>query len=168
MKKLVLIRHAKSSWDTIMIDKERPLSKRGIMDAHKVSTILNDQLPDKYIIWSSIAKRATETAVIFGQNMDLNLDCIILKPEIYTFESKVLEKAIKSCPNSHDTLILFGHNNAITKFVNKFGNLFYNNIPTSGVVIINFDTDNWEDIENGTIELTIFPRDINNNEQQNT
>ncbi len=165
MKKLVLIRHAKSSWDTIMIDKDRPLSNRGIKDAHLVSSLLNEQLPDKYIIWSSIAKRSKETAIIFGQNMDLNLDCIILKPEIYTFELKNLEKAIKTCSNTYDTLILFGHNNAITKFVNKFGNIFYNNIPTSGVVIINFDTDDWQSIKNGAIELTIFPRDIKNNEQ---
>ncbi|MHC5201615.1 SixA phosphatase family protein [Myroides sp. LJL119] len=165
MKKLVLIRHAKSSWDTVMKDSERPLSRRGIKDAHLVSTALIEHLPDKYIIWSSIAKRAKETAVIFGQNMDMNLDCIILKPEIYTFEYKTLLEAIKKCENRHDSLILFGHNNAITKFVNKFGNLFYNNIPTCGVVILNFNQDKWEDIEYGNIELTIFPRDLKQDEQ---
>ena len=165
MKKLVLIRHAKSCWDTVMKDRERPLSRRGIKDAHLVSGVLIDHLPNKYIVWSSIAKRAKETAVIFGQNMDMNLDCIILKPEIYTFEYKTLTEAIKKCENRHNTLILFGHNNAITKFVNKFGNLFYSNIPTCGVVVLNFGAESWEDIEHGEIELTIFPRDLKQDEQ---
>ncbi|MGL5275479.1 SixA phosphatase family protein [Myroides sp.] len=160
MKKLILIRHAKSCWNAITDDLSRPLSKRGVSDAHLVSHELMGHLPSKVIVWTSPAKRAKETAVIFCQNLEINVDCIIQNDEIYTFVRSELSKAIKSCKNEHDTLILFGHNDAITKFVNKFGSETYEKVPTSGVVVINFDTDDWGAIEQGVTELTIFPRDL--------
>lgn len=160
MKRLILIRHAKSCWNAITDDLSRPLSKRGVSDAHLVSHALIGHLPSKVIVWSSPAKRAKETATIFCQNMEMNIDCIIKNDEIYTFERSELRNAIKKCKNEHDTLILFGHNDAITKFVNKFGSETFENVPTSGVVIINFDTDDWDTIEKGHTELTIFPRDL--------
>ncbi len=160
MKKIILIRHAKSSWDTITDDFTRPISNRGIKDAHLVSDVLKEHLPQKFIVWSSTAKRAKETATIFCQNMDLGLDSIVCKQELYTFEHSKLREEIKKCKNEHDTLILFGHNDAITKFVNKFGSETFDNVPTSGVVMINFDTDDWGSIKAGVTELTIFPRDL--------
>lgn len=160
MKKIILIRHAKSSWDTVTDDFTRPISNRGIQDAHLVSDVLKEHLPKKSIIWTSTAKRAKETATIFCQNMDLNLECIVCKDELYTFEYSKLREEIKKCKNEHDALILFGHNDAITKFVNKFGSETFDNVPTSGVVMINFDTDDWGSIKKGVTELTIFPRDL--------
>ncbi|MEK6450463.1 MULTISPECIES: SixA phosphatase family protein [Myroides] len=160
MKKIILIRHAKSSWDTITDDLTRPISKRGIKDAHLVSDVLKEHLPNKSIIWTSPAKRAKETATIFCQNMDLSLECVIIREGLYTFEHSKLREEIKKCKNDHDALILFGHNDAITKFVNKFGSETFDNVPTSGVVVINFDTDDWGSIESGVTELTIFPRDL--------
>ncbi|MCC9044103.1 histidine phosphatase family protein [Myroides sp. M-43] len=160
MKKLILIRHAKSCWEAITDDLSRPLSKRGVNDAHLVSHALIGHLPSKVIVWTSPAKRARKTATIFCQNMEINMDCIIENRDVYTFERSQLVEAIKNCKNEHDTLILFGHNAAITKFVNKFGSETFDNVPTSGVVIINFDTDDWAAIEKGSTELTIFPRDL--------
>ena len=50
-------------------ESTRPLSKRGIHDAHLISSKLHDLLPKSFIIWSSNAKRAKETAMIFSQNL---------------------------------------------------------------------------------------------------
>ncbi len=158
--KLILIRHAKSSWNTPVQDFDRPLSKKGINDAHNVSDVLVRNLPKTSIIWTSPAKRARETALIFAQNFLIPLESVIQKRELYTFEAGELEKIIKSCENSHSNLILFGHNDAITKFVNKFGDLSIENVPTSGVVEIDFDNDDWNQISKGKIVQTIFPRDL--------
>ncbi len=56
---------------------------------------------------------------------------------------------IKGCSNSIDYLMVFGHNYAITDFVNKYGSIFIDNVPTAGVVSINFDIDNWSEIFKG-------------------
>jgi phosphohistidine phosphatase len=125
MKNLILIRHAKSSWEAPLKDFDRPLMKKGILDAHKVSGQIAEFLPKTYIIWSSTAARASETALIFAQNLSYPIESIVYKDDLYTFDDKQLEKVIKSCDNSLESVILFGHNEAITNFVNKFGECFY-------------------------------------------
>ncbi|HLF51435.1 histidine phosphatase family protein [Flavobacterium sp.] len=160
MKNLTLIRHAKSSWNAPLHDKDRPLANRGVKDAHLVSANILKHLPKTFIIWSSTAKRAAETAIIFTQNMLCPVESIIFKDELYTFDEKHLEKIVMSCSNDYESVILFGHNEAITNFVNKFGDVSIDNVPTTGVVSINFDTDDWETISKGKTEKVIFPRDL--------
>lgn len=160
MKNLILIRHAKSNWDSPSTDKKRTLSSKGIADAHLISSYIADYLPKKSIIWSSTAKRAQDTATIFLQNMTYPLESIIFKDELYTFDASELTKVIKSCNNSYDCVIVFGHNGAITDFVNKFGDTFIENVSTSGFVSIDFDTDSWENIGKGHTKKVVFPRDL--------
>lgn len=160
MKNLIIVRHAKSSWYAPVNDKDRSLSKRGISDAHLVSSHIIQYLPKTFIIWSSTAKRASETAVIFTQNIGCPVESIVFMDELYTFECRELEKIIKTCNDSYDCVILFGHNEAITDFVNKFTDVFIDNVPTSGFVSINFDINSWEDINKGEIKKMVFPRDL--------
>ncbi len=160
MKNIVLIRHAKSSWDIPLKDIDRPLEKRGVRDAHLVSSNIQAAMPNKYIIWSSPAKRASETALIFAQNTSYPEESIVYKEGLYTFDEKELEETIKSCNNAYDSLILFGHNGAITDFVNKFGDVFISNVPTSGVVAIQFDSDDWKKIGRGKTKKIVTPKDL--------
>jgi len=160
MKNLILIRHAKSSWEAPLKDFDRPLMKRGILDAHDVSLHISDYLPKTFIIWSSPAARASETALIFAQNLSYPIESIIYKDDLYTFDEKQLEKVIKSCDNSFESVILFGHNEAITNFVNKFGDVFIENVPTSGFVSLQFDAQSWDTISKGRTHKTIFPKDL--------
>ncbi len=160
MKNVILVRHAKSSWEAPLIDKDRPLTNRGIQDAHLVSTSIVPYLPKTFIIWSSTAKRATETALIFTQNMACPIESIVFKDDLYTFDVRQLEKIIKTCNNDYDCVILFGHNEAITDFVNKFGDVFIENVATSGFVSIQFDSDSWENIQKGKTQKVVFPKDL--------
>ena len=79
---------------------------------------------------------------------------------LYTFDENQLEQTIKSSNNDYENVILFGHNAAITNFVNKFGDILIDNVPTSGFVSINFDCENWKVVSNGTTVKTLFPRDL--------
>lgn len=160
MKQLILVRHAKSSWDAPLRDFDRPLTGRGIQDAHLVSSNISGEIPKSFLLWSSAAKRAAETAVIFAQNISFPVESILFKEELYTFDERKLEQIIKSCSDDYDHLIVFGHNEAITNFVNKFGNTFIDNVSTSGFVNIIFDQNSWEYIENGITKKVIFPRDL--------
>ncbi|RZJ62068.1 MAG: histidine phosphatase family protein, partial [Flavobacterium sp.] len=123
MKNLILIRHAKSSWDAPLMDIDRPLSKRGINDAHLMAGTVEEFLPKSYLVWSSNAQRAKNTAYIFAESLSIPIETIIFRDDLYTFDEKKLENIIKGCDNKYDNLILFGHNEAITNFVNTFGNL---------------------------------------------
>ncbi|WP_269227708.1 SixA phosphatase family protein [Flavobacterium eburneipallidum] len=160
MKNLILIRHAKSSWEAPLKDIDRPLIQRGISDAHLVASSCIKFLPSTFVIWSSPAKRASETALIFAQNILYPIESIVFKDELYTFDQKQLENVIKSFNNTFENVILFGHNGAITDFVNKFGDINIDNVPTSGFVSLEFDTDKWEKIEQGKTKHTLFPKKI--------
>ncbi len=160
MKNLILIRHAKSSWETPSKDIDRPISKRGIHDANIICSQLNGFLPKTFLVWSSPAKRARETAMIFSQNLSIPYESVIINEDLYTFDSKNLEVAIKKCENRFDSLILFGHNEAITDFVNKFGDLYIDNVPTAGFVSISFEQEDWNAIHKGKTIKTLFPRQL--------
>ncbi len=160
MKNLILIRHAKSSWDAPVHDKDRVLASRGVRDAHLIAQHISAFIPKINLIWSSTAKRASETAVIFAQNLMWPMESILFKDELYTFDAFKLEKVIKSCDDSYENVILFGHNEAITEFVNKFGDVFIENVPTAGFVSISFNSTSWADLGKGKTNKILFPRDL--------
>jgi phosphohistidine phosphatase len=160
MKNLILIRHAKSSWEAPLKDIDRPLEQRGINDAHLVAINCIKYIPSTFVIMSSTAKRASETALIFAQTILYPIESIIFKEELYTFDENQLEKIIKSMSNIFDNVILFGHNDAITNFVNKFGDLYISNVPTAGFVSLQFEADDWRKIKKGKTKKIIFPKKL--------
>ena len=160
MKNLILVRHAKSSWETPLKDRDRPLSKNGLQAAHLVSSYVSKYLPKTYLLWTSVAERASQTALIFAQNLSYPIESIIYKEDLYTFDENQLTKVIKSCKNEFDSVILFGHNGAITNFVNKFGDVFIENVPTSRFVSLQFELDDGSAIEKGKTLKVIVPKDL--------
>ncbi|MDP5000432.1 MAG: histidine phosphatase family protein [Flavobacterium sp.] len=162
MKNLFLIRHSKSSWDVPVQDINRSISARGVKDAHLIASKSVALVPNSYIVWCSKAKRTTETAYIFSEYLSIPIETIYFSEDLYTFDEKNLHEIIKKCKKEHDNLILFGHNEAITNFVNKFGDLYIENVPTSGLVAIQFNTEDWQNLGKGKTIATLFPSHFKN------
>jgi phosphohistidine phosphatase len=160
MKNLILIRHGKSSWEAPFKDIDRSLNQKGIYEAHLVASNCLRFLPPSYVVWGSVAKRASQTALIFAQNILYPIESIVFKQELYTFDENKLEKAIKSGNNISENIILFGHNEAITNFVNKFGDIFIDHVPTAGFVALQFDTEDWKKINKGKTKKILFPKNL--------
>lgn len=161
MKTLYIVRHAKSSWKYEGIDDiDRPLKKRGITDAHMMSNLLKsiiEKRPDVFV--SSSANRALHTAIIFGNTFKYPLANLKINKSLYSFSDGYLVKTIKALDDGFNSAIIFSHNHGINDFVNSFGNKFINNVPTAGIVGIQFDTDHWKSIKKGKTFLTKFPID---------
>jgi phosphohistidine phosphatase len=83
MKKLTLIRHAKSDWDNDLSDFDRPLNSRGKKEAPIMAKYVKDNLPKVDLIISSPATRAEETAIAFAKENDYPIDKIIFADELY-------------------------------------------------------------------------------------
>lgn len=160
MKKLILIRHAKSSWKHNVIDHERPLNERGQKDAELISNHLKGKSLIFDLILSSDAMRAKTTASIIISNLNIDKNRIKLNHDLYDFSGYNLIRVIKETNESINSLMIFGHNHAITAFVNTYGNQYIENVPTCGVVILEFDIDNWHDLNKGETIYTLFPRDL--------
>ncbi|WP_395058537.1 SixA phosphatase family protein [Flavobacterium sp.] len=160
MKSLILVRHSKSNWDLPVLDIHRSLTESGILNIQKVAVMAKEILSSNCVIWSSTAVRASHTALLFCKQGLLDENKIEFKDNLYTFDENQLEKEIKKCENNVENLILFGHNEAITNFVNKFGDKYITNVPTAGFVYLQFEQNSWKDINKGKTIRTIFPKEI--------
>jgi phosphohistidine phosphatase len=162
MKSLILIRHAKSSWENYSSDFNRDLILKGILNSQLIALKVKSLIPNDAVIWSSNAKRAKKTCIIFTEIWKHNQNLLCFSEDLYTFDSIKLTNIIKSCPNSVKNLIIFGHNPAITNFVNKFGDSIIDNVPTSGFVKLNFSISDWNSIKTANTEYFITPRQLKN------
>ena len=88
MKKLLLLRHAKSSWEYSVEDYDRPLSHKGINDINDVS-LKNINFFKKFqIILTSPANRAFHTSTILSRNIFVNYERLRVVDELYSFNYK--------------------------------------------------------------------------------
>lgn len=160
MKTLIIVRHAKSSWEYNVIDHERPLNPRGQNDAQILSKHLKSKSLNIDLVLSSDAVRARTTAGIFMENLNIGQEIFRLNHYLYDFSGENFTQVIKQCDDSINHLMVFGHNQAITFFVNTYGNKYIDNVPTCGVTIIEFEIDFWKNLNQGKTIKTIFPRDL--------
>lgn len=158
MKKLTLIRHAKSSWELDLPDHLRPLNLRGMNDADLVSKHVKSETFIPELLLSSNAERAKITAEIFIKNLNIPREICQFTHELYDFSGDYLKFHIKNCPNKINHLMVFGHNDAITNFVNTYGSKTIATVPTCGVVTITFRTASWKEIGLGETIQYIFPK----------
>lgn len=112
MKTLIIVRHAKSSWEYPVDDKDRPLKLRGIKDAHLVANYIQDKIKMPDVIYSSIANRALHTCAIYTRTLKYPYDKVHIKESMYDFGGSGLVATVKSCDDEVDTLMVFGHNHA--------------------------------------------------------
>jgi phosphohistidine phosphatase len=160
MKKITLIRHGKSSWKHDVSDRERPLLQRGVDDSKLVVNELVRRNFNCSNIYSSPANRALTTCEIFVETLKINKNDISIIENLYDFDGRNVIEFIKNLPNTIDDVMIFGHNHAFTSISNIFGDVFIDNLPTSGLVKLNFEINNWKDLEKGTTEFVIIPKEL--------
>ena len=159
MKHLILVRHAKSSWKHLVSDRERPLKKRGINDAKRVSAIFNTKTIVVDAVFSSPANRALSTCKLFLEQLNIPESQIQIEEDLYDFSGENVLNFIKKMDDRLSTVMIFGHNHALTAIVNTYGDRYINNLPTSGLAIIEFNIDNWRHLRLGHTKDILFPRD---------
>ncbi|MDP5082011.1 MAG: histidine phosphatase family protein [Winogradskyella sp.] len=160
MKTIVLMRHGKSSWEFDVPDRQRPLNRRGNKDVQLVVShfIQNNFAPKA--IFSSPAKRALSTCRTFVQAFNLSENSIKIEEDLYDFGGESVINFIKNLPDSYSDIAIFGHNHAFTSISNIFGSIFIDNLPTSGLVKINFDVNHWREIKSGITEFMLLPKEL--------
>ena len=161
MKKLYLIRHAKSSWDNPgLVDFERPLNKRGLKDAAKMGRVLKNSLFKPDCIITSSARRAQETAEIIADKIDFPIEKVLVEGKIYLAAASDILEILTELDDDLDTVVVFGHNPGMTNLANLLNDVAIDNIPTCGIFIIEFDVKSWRKIseKNGVFVSFDFPK----------
>lgn len=161
MKKLYLVRHAKSSWDDYtLMDEERPLNERGKRDAPVMAQLLKDKESGIEFIITSTAKRARMTAKVFRKILGIDKKKVEKSDRLYLASPSGILDVLQTVDDQYSTVAIFGHNPGLTDFVNRFSDQLIDNVPTCGIARIDFDVDSWKDIqeEEGDLGAFYYPK----------
>ena len=150
MKRLYLIRHAKSSWDDPdLADFERPLNKRGKEEAPAMGKRLKKSKVQPDLILSSPAKRALKTTKIIAKELDFPKKQTVTDEAIYEAGVSALLNVIRNIDDAFQQVLLCGHNPGLTDLAQYLTNVRIDNIPTCGVFCIDFDLQSWKKVTEG-------------------
>lgn len=144
MKSLTIVRHAKSSWKHQgLSDRERPLNKRGERDAPDMAQRVAESGIRPSQIISSPAVRAWTTAKIFARELGYPAEFLQREDGLYLASLDNLLDVVATQDAGFNHLMLFGHNPGLTDFVNYLVPGLTSNLPTSGVVAVNLECEDW-------------------------
>lgn len=146
MKKLFIVRHGKSSWqETTLADRDRPLNKRGTRDAPRMGERLFRRGARVDLLISSPAKRAMTTAQKIAEEIQYTLP-IVESEKLYNATERDILHVIHSLDNSHVSVMLVAHNPGITDLINQIAGRRVDNVPTCGVVQLDYEIDTWDQV----------------------
>ncbi len=159
-KHLLLLRHAKSSWDDPAVpDHDRPLAPRGHKAAKLIGARLrNDQTPIGLVVCSS-ARRARETLELVAPPGKVEID-----DRLYGASADELLHRVRRVPGHVQTVMLVGHNPAVhhlTVELSNAGELAVAKFPTGALATLRF-TGSWRSLAPGHAQLVAFvkPREL--------
>ncbi len=156
MRKIILIRHAKSAWDKPDLrDHDRPLAKRGLRDAPEMARrlLVKNILPD--LIISSTATRARQTAEITAKTLQISPSLIQLESSIYHAGPETILKQIRTVPKEVQTLFVVGHNPGFNDLIDYLGGNI-DNLPTAGQFGFKLKLEDWSEISSKPAESWFY------------
>ena len=158
MKRLTLLRHAKSSWtEPSLADHDRVLSERGERDAPKMGKRMAARKVRPSRIIASSAARASAPAKFIAEALKYPAEFLQVEKELYLATPDQILELVCSQEDNFSDLLLIGHNPGITDLANRLlPSIGLNNLPTSGVVALDFDTKKWSELAEVNAKLGFY------------
>ena len=161
MKKIYVLRHSKSSWSDLSLgDFHRPLNSRGKTDGPMMSVYLSTRIDMIDFLHCSSSVRTYETSKYFIERIkfiDIQYD-----ESLYHSSSSEIINNIKCYDEQYNSAMIIAHNPGLTNLINEISDISLDNLPTTGLVEINFDCTKWSDIslDNSTVVDIKFPKQL--------
>lgn len=171
MRTLILLRHAKSSWDDPELDDhERPLNRRGTKDAPRMGEAMAalGLAPDVVLCSDAVRTRATLTLVlsVLGRHPPR----VSIEPRLYLAEPAAIMELVRALPADDRQCLVIGHNPGIHALAleltgtgdRKLLAALATRFPTAGLAVIDLDASSWKDVRPGMGRLREFagPKDV--------
>ncbi|MBK6011265.1 histidine phosphatase family protein [Streptomyces sp. MBT53] len=161
LRRLVVLRHAKSAWPAGVPDHLRPLAPRGFRDAPAAGIALaeTDSLPDLALCSTAVrARRTWELASAeWGTPPPVRYE-----PRLYAADVADLLDAVHQVPHEVETLLVVGHNPGLEELVLELAGDGLDDtldevrvkFPTSAIAVLAWHGRTWQDLAPGTALLT--------------
>jgi phosphohistidine phosphatase len=165
MKRLTLVRHAKSDWSLPgQPDWDRALNKRGQRDAPEMARRLRARKLKPDLILASPAVRALATATIMARELKVPASHVRQDERLYLAAPADMLAVIHELGGTSKHLMVFGHNPGITDFANRLSaGDHIDNMPTCAVFTATFDIDEWSGLDwaSGQDAEFDYPKNLN-------
>ncbi len=174
MRRLMLLRHAKSDWPDGMADLDRPLAPRGREAAPRMGAYLAEEglLPDLALV--SPARRTQETFDLVAPH--LGGPDSRTEPRIYEAPAERLLEVVRETPGAVRTLLLVGHNPGSEDLARRLvghGDRYAfarlnQKYPTAGLAVIDFAVEEWSEVapRGGRLDRFVTPKTIGAGEDE--
>jgi phosphohistidine phosphatase len=168
MRRVYLLRHAKSSWkDGSLADRERPLAGRGRKAARAMARHLEDEGIRPDLVLCSPARRTRETLERIEDALGDGIEARF-EEALYGATEATLLRSLNALPDEVDSVMLIGHNPGLEDLVLALASegaeldRLKEKFPTAALATIDLPADRWSAIERGRGELVAFvrPRDL--------
>lgn len=157
MKQILLMRHAKSSWEEQSLkDFDRPLAKRGLKDAPRMGKFIRKTGYKPAMIFSSPAQRAKETTELSMEAAKIDNQLIQWNEDLYYGSVSDYFAVIQSAPDEAERILLVGHNPLMEQAAGLLSGAEQRTairMPTAALVCLESFADRWETISPGTCQL---------------
>ena len=156
-RQLTLLRHAKSAWDDeTRKDRDRPLNERGERDAPLMAQRLRARNARPTLILTSPAVRARRTAQIIAREIGDPAEFLQREDELYLASPDQIVAVLSRQEGDFRDVVVCGHNPGLTELANRLTGAGIDNIPTTGIVVVELDLANWADLDGAEGELVLF------------
>lgn len=148
MKRLTLVRHAKSDWSLPdQRDWDRPLNPRGNHDAPEMGRRLRQRKLKPDLILTSPAVRALATATIFAKELRIPAARVQQDERLYLSSPEDMLQVIRELGGEARHLLVIGHNPGITELADRLSDeRRIDHMPTCAVVTSLYNLRDWSDL----------------------
>lgn len=160
-KRLVLIRHAKSSWQQAGLDDvDRPLNDRGKRDAPLMAKRVKARGLRPQLILSSPAKRARKTAKIVADELGYAKQAIRQDLRLYLQGVEGLLAVLADIEDAAECVFLVGHNPDLSDLAERLTGAGLGDLPTAAVVAVRLAGRRWREAAQagGAVEWFDYPK----------
>ena len=167
MKRLYLLRHAKSSWkDTSLHDHDRPLAGRGRRAAKAIARHMRAHDMEPELVLCSTARRARET--LEGIEPALAAAAVEVEPDLYAASAPALLDRLRTVPDTVESVMVIGHNPGLQELALDLAHPasatseLAAKYPTAALATLAFEGSSWQELDRDTAELVelVRPRDL--------
>ncbi len=149
MKRLTLVRHAKSDWSVAgQPDWDRPLNARGLKDAPDMGRRLRERKLKPDFLITSPAVRAASTANLIARELGLSADKVHQDERLYHAVPNMILTVIRELGATARHVMVIGHNPGMTEFADQVAvDRRIDHMPTCAVVTVSLDVREWSDLD---------------------